>query len=209
MTETILLTTRDAAERLNVHARTIRKWIDSFEDYIQPDVNDRGHYMLNEESVQRLKDIQNRLQEPNKTMKQVREELMNENLIPEKAAEEDLETASSTESSMEKNIQQMQQTMEGFGNLIEEMFHRMESLEDRMYSLFESLEDLEHKIAAVSYDTLSPSEVHQMFEELRKKHDQLKIELRSATFTQRLSSPMKEQNFIPRRQKKQRFFNFF
>lgn len=207
MTETILLTTRDAAERLNVHARTIRKWIDSFEDYIQPDVNDRGHYMLNEESMQRLKDIQNRLQEPNKTMKQVREELLNEKRISEKA--EEPETPSSMESSIGKNVQQMQQTMEGIGNLIEEMFHRMESLEDRMYSLFESLEDLEHKIAAVSYDTLSPSEVHQMFDEIRKKHDQLKIELRSVTFTQRLSSPMKEQNFVPRRQKKQRFFNLF
>lgn len=211
MTETNLFTTSDVAKQLEVHARTIRKWIDAFEDYIRPDSNERGHYMLNEESIERLKDIQFRLQEPNKTMKQVREELAAEGLLAsvglEKKEEEsglimDLET--------EKKLDSLQNTMEQVGNRMEEMFHRMERLEDNLYNLFDSIEDLEHKIAAIGYDTLSPSEVHQMFEEVRKKQDQLKIELRSASFTQRFSTSHKEQNFLPRRQqRKSRFFNLF
>lgn len=211
MTESILLTTSDAADRLQVHARTIRNWIDTFEDYIQPEVNDRGHYMLNEESIQHLNDIKQRLQEPNKTMKQVREDLQKEGLIATKKETTDTseKTSDITELGAEKTLLQMQQTIEGVGNLVEELFNRMDRLEDKMYSLFESLEDLEHKIAAIGYDTLSPNEVHQMFDEVRKKQDQLKLELRSASFTQRFSSSTQEPNFIPRRQKKHRFFNFF
>lgn len=216
MTETVLLTTRDAAERLDVHARTIRKWIDAFEDYIQPETNERGHYMLNEDSIQHLKDIQDRLQEPNKTMKQVREELQAEGMISTSALrlhqeEEDDEQPPMRELNTEQTLLHMMDTLEGVGNLVEELFNRMDRLEDRMYSLFESLEDLEHKIAAVGYDTFSPSDVHQMFDEVRKKQEQLKIELRSVSFTQRFSTnpPTKEQNFLPRRQRKHRFFNLF
>lgn len=213
MTETTLLTTSDAAKQLDVHARTVRKWIDTFEDYIRPQINDRGHYLLDEESIERLKDIHQRLQEPNKTMKQVREELAQEGLLETKSInekEEKLDAINNLET--QKQLHTLQNTMERIGNLMEEMFHRMDRLEDNLYNLFESIEDLEHKIAAVGYDTLSPSEVHQMFEEVRKKQDQLKIELRSATFHQRLSSTPtnKEQNFLPRRQqRKSRFFNLF
>ena len=114
-------------------------------------------------------------------------------------------------SETEKTLTTLQHSVERVGNLVEEMFHRMEQLEDHLYHLFESIEDLEHKIAAIGYDTLSPSEVHQMFEEVRKKQDQLKIELRSATFDRLSSSTQqKEQHFLPRRQqRKSRFFNLF
>ena len=211
MTEITLFTTSEVAKQLDVHARTIRKWIDAFEDYIQPDHNERGHYMLNHKSIERLKDIQNRLQEPNKTMKQVREELVSEGLLTKTANDESAES-NLLQAETEKTLVSLQHSMERFGNMMEEMFDRMEHLEDHLYHLFESIEDLEHKIAAVGYDTLSPSEVHQMFEEVRKKQDQLKIELRSVAFTHRLSSaqPKEQQPFLPRRQqRKKSFFNLF
>lgn len=211
MPETNLFTTGDAAKQLEVHARTIRNWIDTFEDYICPITNERGHYMLNEESIERLKDIQTRLQEPNKTMKQIREELTAEGLlVSDDEDEREREFELSKDQQAEKMLHSLQLTVDRVGNLMEDMFDRMDRLEDQLYHLFESLEDLEHKIAAVSYDTLSPSEVHQMFEEVRKKQDQLKIELRSVSFTQRLSQSNREQNFLPRRQqRKNRFFNLF
>src|SRR4051794_35508837 len=81
MSQISLITTREAAERLQVTARTIRKWIDVFEDYICPDVNEKGHYLLSEHSLKRLAEIKYRLSEPNKTMKQVREELLREGKI--------------------------------------------------------------------------------------------------------------------------------
>jgi len=215
VTENNLFTTSDVAKQLDVHARTIRKWIDAFEDYIQPDLNERGHYMLNHQSIKRLKDIQHRLQEPNKTMKQIREELEAEGLIPTNNKSRTTYSDSNPQQpDTEQTLLTLQHTVERVGNMMEEMFDRMEHLEDHLYHLFESIEDLEHKIAAVGYDTLSPSEVHQMFEEVRKKQDQLKIELRSAAFSHRLSSAQQqqqqEQPFLPRRQqRKSRFFNLF
>ncbi len=81
------VSTREAAERLRVHARTIRKLIDVFEDYIHPEVNDRGHYIFSEEGYRRLADIQARLQKPNKSMRQVRQELIQEGKLEQPPAE--------------------------------------------------------------------------------------------------------------------------
>ncbi|MDA8352103.1 MAG: MerR family transcriptional regulator, partial [Firmicutes bacterium] len=78
MSEEARISTKEAADRLHVHARTVRKWIDAFEEYICPEVNDRGHYLLSPEGFQRLNDIQQRLQESNKSMRQIRQDLIKE-----------------------------------------------------------------------------------------------------------------------------------
>jgi seryl-tRNA synthetase len=183
-----------------VTARTIRKWIETFEEYIQPDWNERGHYVLSEDSLKRLNEIKNRLQEqPQKSMKQVREELVKEGKIDSPAVRhESPET--------EQALQVLMESVENVGDLVEELFERMERMENHIYSLFSSLEEMEHKLIAACYETVSTSEMQQMFDEIRKKQDQLRMELRNVTFTQRLTATTSEQGLLPRRQKKTRFF---
>ncbi|MBA4542117.1 MULTISPECIES: helix-turn-helix domain-containing protein [Thermoactinomyces] len=196
------ISTREAAERLQVTARTVRKWIDMFEDYIQPDWNERGHYLLTEEGLKRLSDIQNRLSEPQKSMKQVRMDLIKEGKIhlrPDQSELTDTELPDET-------LQQITETLDSVGEMVEELFDRMDRLENHIFGLFTTLEEMEHKLVAVSIDSVSANEVQQMFDEVRKKQDQLRMELRNVTFTQRLTAATSEQGLLPRRQKKTRFF---
>ncbi|SEN56595.1 MerR family transcriptional regulator [Lihuaxuella thermophila] len=207
MSKAAYITTREAAERLQVHARTIRKWIDTFEEYICPDWNERGHYVLTEESLLRLAEIKNRLQEPHKSMKQVKDDLLREGKIGTDRHYPHAENETKAET--EQTLNHLMETMENFGEMMEDLFDRMERLEDHMYGLFDTLEDMEQKLVAVSYDAVSSNEVQQMFDEIRKKQDQLRIELRNVNFTQRLTSATSEQGLLPRRQKKTRFFGMF
>ncbi|KFZ41021.1 MULTISPECIES: MerR family transcriptional regulator [Thermoactinomyces] len=196
------MTTKEAAEQLQVHARTIRKWIDTFEEYIQPDINERGHYLLSKESFQRLSHIKSRLQEPHRSMKQVKEELIQEGKMSPYPASPSQEFMEETE----RCLQDMMDMMDGMTDLLEEMTNRINHIEKHMMNLFNSLDEMQHKLLSVQYESASSNEVHQMFDEIRKKQDQLRMELRNVTFTQRLTAATGEQGLLPRRQKKARFF---
>jgi DNA-binding transcriptional MerR regulator len=201
------ISTREAAERLQVHARTVRKWIDTFEEYIRPDLNERGHYVLSEHSLMKLAEIKKRLQEHGKSMKQVREDLIREGKLQAHLSHEN--TGQPARSDSAQALHHLMESMEHVGDMVEELFDRMERLENHMFTLFDSFEELENKLVEVSYDAVSAGEVHQMFDEIRKKQDQLRMELRNVTFTQRLTAAASEQGLLPRRQKKTRFFGMF
>jgi DNA-binding transcriptional MerR regulator len=197
--ELFSITTREAAEQLRVHARSIRKWIDMYGEYIGYDVTEKGHYLLSEESIERLKEIQTQLQSPNMSMRKLREEMLEEGKLSQPN-----ETYYS-----QQTFDEMISSMHQMGHLMEELFSRMERMEEHLYGIYDSFEDMEQKMGVVAQDAVSSSEVHKMFDEIRKKQDQLKIELRNVHFTQRLTSATSEQGLLPRRQKKNRFLFFF
>lgn len=196
------ISTREAALRLHVHARTVRKWIDAFEEYIRPELNDRGHYMLTEEGFLRLRDIQKRLHETNKSMRQIRQDLIKEGKI--EAAELESESQSN------ETLEVLMEKMDDMGHLFDQMFERMEQLEDYVFDLFDALEEIDHRIVTNGHEYAKTHEMAKMFEEVRKKQDQLKVELRNATFSQRLAAATTESELVPRRERKSaRFLGIF
>jgi DNA-binding transcriptional MerR regulator len=210
------ITTREAAERLRVHARTIRKWIDVFEDYIHPEVNDRGHYIFTEEGFRRLADIQNRLQKPNKSMRQVRQELIQEGKLeqtptetPEFLENIDPNTKVAPFMSAEKAYRYIMDTVNYINDTLEELSGRMQRMEDQVFNLYGALEKLENKMATQKNALYAPAkEVQSMFDEIRKMHEQLKAELRNVSFSQRLAAAT-ESKFVPRKERKPRAARFF
>lgn len=208
------ITTREAAERLGVHARTIRKWIDVLEDYIRPEVNDRGHYIFSEEGYRRLADIQARLQKPNKSMRQVRQELIKEGKLEQAPAENlefmeiDPDTKVAPFMSAEKAYRYMMETVNTINDSLEDLSGRMQRMEDQMFNLFGVLEKLENNMTNKNVPYAPAKEVQSMFDEIRKMHEQLKAELRNVSFSQRLAAATESQ-FVPRKERKPRAARFF
>lgn len=197
--EIFSITTREASDQLKVNARCIRKWIDMYGEYVGYDVTEKGHYLLSEESIERLQEIQIKLQRPNMSMRKLREEMLEEGKLSQPN-----ETYYS-----QQNFDEIINSMQQMGHMMEELFSRMDRMEEHLYGIYDSFEDMEQKMGIVAQDTVSSSEVHKMFDEIRKKQDQLKIELRNVHFTQRLTSATSDQGLLPRRQKKNRFLFFF
>jgi hypothetical protein len=197
--EIFSITTREASDQLKVNARCIRKWIDMYGEYVGYDVTEKGHYLLSEESIERLQEIQIKLQRPNMSMRKLREEMLEEGKLSQTN-----ETYYS-----QQTFDEIMNSMQQMGHMMEELFSRMDRMEEHLYGIYDSFEDIEQKMGIVAQDAVSSSEVHKMFDEIRKKQDQLKIELRNVHFTQRLTSATSEQGLLPRRQKKNRFLFFF
>ncbi len=168
------ITTKDVSNQLNVNARCVRKWIDMFGEYVGYDVNEKGHYLLSNESIVRLQEIKERLQDPQKSMRTLREEMIEEGKLSPPI---DNYYTQQTFEEMIHSIHQM-------GHMMEELFTRMERMEEHLYGLYDSFEDVEQKMVTVTQDAVSSGDVHKMFDEIRKKQDQLKIELRNVHFTQ-------------------------
>lgn len=153
MAEHTMFSTKEAAERLNVHARTVRKWIDAFSDYVRPQLNQRGHYQLTETGLQALQNIQTRIRAGNKSLKQVREELV--------ACGELTPDPSFTRGGVQQQDHAQWQALA-------EQVNRLESVQQETLHMLQSL--------------------HHQLEDARKKQDQLKFEIRNATFDQRLQA---------------------
>ncbi|QKG83723.1 MerR family transcriptional regulator [Kroppenstedtia pulmonis] len=206
------ISTKEAAERLHVHARTVRKWIDTFEEYISPEVNDRGHYMLTQEGYHRLTDIQKRLHKTGKSMRQIRQDLLKEGkLEPEQSDEPEVkeEPKPALPFGKEYPVYRIIGSLDEIGEMMETVFSRLDQLEDHVFTIFEGMEELESKVSATQNHTLPLSAIQKKMEEVVKKQDQLKVELRNATFSHRLASATQEGPYVSRRQKKARFLGIF
>jgi DNA-binding transcriptional MerR regulator len=197
--EVFSITTREVSAKLKVSARCIRKWIDMFGEYVGYDVSEKGHYLLSKESLERLQEIQIQLQDPQKSMRKLHEEMIEEGKLSQP-----VETYYT-----QQTFDEMISSLHQMGHMMEELFTRMERMEEHLYGLYDSFEDMEQKMVKVANESVSSGEVHKMFDEIRKKQDQLKIELRNVNFSQRLTSATVEQGLLPRRQKKNRFLFFF
>ncbi|PTX59079.1 MerR-like DNA binding protein [Melghirimyces profundicolus] len=216
MSEEARISTREAAERLHVHARTVRKWIDAFEEYISPEVNDRGHYLLSPEGFQRLVDIQDRLQETNKSMRQIRQDLIKEGkwelerTVEKTPALKETAEAPAAPFGTEYPIHRLVGSLDEIGEMMETVFTRLDQLEDHVFTMFDMMEEMESKVISSQQNTLPVTTVQHMMDEIGKKQDQLKAELRNATFSHRLASATSEtQQLTPRRQKRTRFLGIF
>lgn len=192
--EESLITTRRASEVLQVHVRTVRKWIDSFQEYVSPQINEKGHYIMTPESFMRLKEIKVRMQDSNKSMRQVKEELVEEGkLIP---ANPDM----NQESFIEK--------MDKFEEKVTNLCTRLEKLESHMYSLFNVYKYMEHKMTSINNDSFLLEEIKEYLYHIEQNQDDLRGEIRNLTLAHQLTSTTTEE--LPtRRHRRDRFFRLF
>lgn len=147
MKEESVYSTQEAAERLNVHVRTVRKWIDAFPDYVSPQKNKRGHYVLNESGLAALQNIQKLLRTNHQTLRQVRAQLIKTGQLP--PAEPSVQT----------------KAVEASEEFIKQLAELKSEQKKTLHMLDHIQETLHH---------------------IQKKQEQLKFELRHATFEQRL-----------------------
>lgn len=205
MEQAAYISTREAAERLKVHARTIRKWIDTFEEYIVPDLNEKGHYTLTEESYSRLVDIQNRLHETQKPMREIKDDLVREGLIESLPASDNSYYSTVTT----EVFHDMTDSISHVIQKVDELFGRIERLEDQLFGLSDCMYEMEHQFITMKNQSISSKEIHRMFEEIRKKQDILKVQLRNVGYASRFTAAASEESFEPRKQKHSRVLGIF
>ncbi|GAB7387480.1 hypothetical protein BSNK01_13170 [Bacillaceae bacterium] len=80
--DTLWLSSKDVATELNLHVRTLRNWIDLFEDVLQVKKNTQGHYLIHSNSVPLLAEVKKRKESGVLSLKEIHKQMVDEGIIP-------------------------------------------------------------------------------------------------------------------------------
>ncbi|QYY43736.1 MerR family transcriptional regulator [Aneurinibacillus thermoaerophilus] len=204
------MASKDVAEKLDVNVRTVRNWIDTFSSYMVLQKNSQGHFLLSEQAFNLLVEIKRVKDSGVQTLKEVEEVLLLEKILPEKKNldinykfQEETEPMSPPED-----------------NTTRCLFERMNELERHLsQQLLETMQEfMQAYEASVSYQpkeetppadlmlTQYYKEILRKMEEMEKKQESLRLEIRKINFEiQMLGAVQKQQT----KKKKGFSWNFF
>ncbi|GED12108.1 hypothetical protein AM501_18820 [Aneurinibacillus migulanus] len=190
------MASKDVAEKLDVSVRTVRNWIDTFSPYMVLQKNSQGHFLLSEQAFNLLIEIKRVKDSGIQTLKEVEEVLLLEKILPEKK-ELDIDYDLAAESSPQRPE----------ADTAHYLFNRMNEMERHLsQQLFETLHELSQayetsaaqrqKEATLPEDLMLTQyykEILLKMEEMEKKQEELRLELRKMNFEIQMIGAMQKQ----------------
>ncbi|MBG9944630.1 MerR family transcriptional regulator [Brevibacillus formosus] len=93
----VWMASKEVADRLDVHVRTLRNWLDLFVPAQERLKNPQGHYLISEAGFELLKEVKERKDNGNSSLKDIQRQLIEEGrLFEEMLMEEELAGAEET-----------------------------------------------------------------------------------------------------------------
>jgi DNA-binding transcriptional MerR regulator len=195
------MASKDVAEKLDIHVRTVRNWIDTFSPYMVLQKNSQGHFLLSEQAFNLLIEIKRVKDSGVQTLKEVEEVLLAEHILPERKM-------------LKTEPDEMIQTLsfpEETTFLLMEKINELEShLSRQLCDTLNELTQAHRQSASVQEHTpMEPDlmftqyykEILRKIDEMEKKQDTLRLEMRKMNFeVQMLSVTTKQEE-----KKKKRF----
>ncbi|MGO0062182.1 MerR family transcriptional regulator [Brevibacillus fluminis] len=74
----VWMASKEVAERLDVHVRTLRNWLEMFVPAHERQKNAQGHYLISESGVSILKEVKERKEAGNSSLRDIQKELVEE-----------------------------------------------------------------------------------------------------------------------------------
>lgn len=74
----VWMASKEVAERLDVHVRTLRNWLEMFVPAHERQKNAQGHYLISESGVSLLKEVKERKEAGNSSLRDIQKELVEE-----------------------------------------------------------------------------------------------------------------------------------
>ncbi|GIO09635.1 hypothetical protein J31TS6_56630 [Brevibacillus reuszeri] len=79
----VWMASKEVADRLDVHVRTLRNWLDLFVPLQERLKNPQGHYLISEKGFTLLKEVKERKDSGNSSLKEIQKQLIEEGRISE------------------------------------------------------------------------------------------------------------------------------
>ncbi|WP_429844076.1 MerR family transcriptional regulator [Brevibacillus sp. FIR094] len=93
----VWMASKEVADRLDVHVRTLRNWLDLFVPAQERLKNPQGHYLISEAGFELLKEVKERKDNGNSSLKDIQRQLIDEGRLSEEMLlEEELAGAEET-----------------------------------------------------------------------------------------------------------------
>lgn len=193
MSQTALwMSSKDAAVKLNVHVRTLRNWIDTFSPYMELQKNSQGHYLLSNQAFELLVEIKRLKDSGVQTLKEIEDILLQNHIIKERKVVAEPETKKDPSPAPDFSLDIMESINQRISQAFQEISAAVES----------------HTVAASRpEDKTLQKEILKKMDEIEKKQESLKLELRKINFEMQLMNAKK--NAASKRNWLFRFFSFF
>ncbi|MDF2683156.1 MAG: hypothetical protein K0R47_4346 [Brevibacillus sp.] len=79
----VWMASKEVADRLDVHVRTLRNWLDLFVPAHERLKNPQGHYLISENGFTLLKEVKERKDSGNSSLREIQRQFIDEGRIPE------------------------------------------------------------------------------------------------------------------------------
>lgn len=208
------MTSKDVAEKLDVSVRTVRNWIENFSSYMVLQKNSQGHFLLSEQAFALLIEIKRMKDSGVPTLREVEELLVLEKIVPErKSGEFDdhvFEEEDAAVMFQNEDTTHPDHLFTRLNEIEEKLAHQLSAVSREMTDVFsQSVAALAQPKQNESNPKPSPDlmltqyykEILRKMEDMEKKQEDLRLEMRKMNFEIQMVGAIQKQE----EKKKKRF----
>jgi DNA-binding transcriptional MerR regulator len=159
----VWMASKEVADRLDVHVRTLRNWLEMFVPAQERQKNPQGHYLISETGFSLLKEVKHRKDEGSYSLRDIQRQLIEEGRIPEDMLVDE-ETAAAQE------------------QLVSVTGPKAAGLREMELTVQEMMLQFQHELAQLSSLNQLQSTILQKIADIEEMQESLRLEMRRVTF---------------------------
>jgi DNA-binding transcriptional MerR regulator len=161
----VWMASKEVADRLNVHVRTLRNWLEMFVPEQERVKNPQGHYLISETGFSLLKEVKERKEAGNSSLREIQRHMIEEGKLPADMLCHD-EVAGAEEQSA---------ALGGYRAIAP-------ALQEVELTVQETLLQFQHELAQLSSLHQLQSTILQKIADIEEMQESLRLEMRRVTF---------------------------
>jgi len=161
----VWMASKEVADRLDVHVRTLRNWLEMFVPAQERLKNPQGHYLISETGYALLKEVKERKEAGNSSLREIQKQMIEEGKLPADMLLHD-EAASAVEQSI---------AVTGQASL-------HSALQEVELTVQETLVQFQQELAQLSALHQLQSTILQKIADIEEMQESLRLEMRRVTF---------------------------
>lgn len=161
----VWMASKEVADRLDVHVRTLRNWLEMFVPAQERQKNPQGHYLISEKGFFLLKEVKNRKENGSGSLREIQRQLCEEGYIPEEMLvpeellfEETAVTAANDSAAVQSGMREVE------------------------LSVQEALVQFKHELTQLAALNQTQTTILQKISDIEERQETLRLELRRVTF---------------------------
>lgn len=166
------MASKEVAERLDLHVRTLRNWLDLFVPVSEKQKNPQGHYLISETGFELLKTAKERKDSGNSSLRDIQLQMAEEGLLRLDELSEDEVAASSEQSvvahpSLQTVLKEVETSFQEALYQFQRELTQLAAFQHMYTTIFQKIADMEEKQESLRL------EIRQVMSEMELMHQRL------------------------------------
>nr|WP_255253208.1 hypothetical protein [Brevibacillus laterosporus] len=161
------MASKEVAEKLDLHVRTLRNWLDLFVPTSQRQKNPQGHYLISTDGFTLLQEAKKRKDSGNSSLKEIQRDMLEEGILPVEILDNEVAANGETQVSGSKALPSQPLT---------------NALREVEITVQDTLLQFQKEISQLSTLPQLQASILEKIAEIEEKQEALRLEMRRVTF---------------------------